>query len=266
MYGDIPYKFKYMLDKIVNCILDYIVKNLNNKPLIETKFLLINNYILDIFHNPETTRNIINNRKLQKLSNSSSYCDKTIMPEFDKNVTLSKFNNVFLKIKINEKNSNDNNRSISPNKDKSKITKLKKLLKDEQEKNMIKELSYLKHLSLFQEKLNYYESRMNKRDGYIKMKENNKNISSTFIKEDKKIKEKMKNIHIDKLNYLTMMNSCKNQKKNFFKNDHLPNTFRIVKHSLSQSKFNDKVIKKQDLDKTKSPKYFDCEEKMIELL
>jgi len=268
MYGDIPYKFKYMLNKIINCILEYVVKNLNDKPLIESKFLLINNYILDIFQNPEITSNGFKYKKLQKISNS--YGNKTIMPEFEKNVTLSKFNNIFLHIKQKEKNTSDNLSHNSPYKDndKDKIIKLKKLLKNEQERSLIKELSYLKQLSFVQEKLNYYESKMNKINQYKKAKENEKNASFTFIKVKKKILEKMKNYPIDKMNYLTMINSTKNQKVNFFKNDLFPNTSRTIKHSISQYKFNnnDKENKKLNLKKTKSSNFFNNEVRMIELL
>ena len=268
MYGDIPYKFKYMLNKIINCILEYVVKNLNDKPLIESKFLLINNYILDIFQNPEITSNGFKYKKLQKISNS--YGNKTIMPEFEKNVTLSKFNNIFLHIKQKEKNTSDNHshNSLYKDNDKDKIIKLKKLLKNEQERSLIKELSYLKQLSFVQEKLNYYESKMNKINQYKKAKENDKNASCTFIKVKKKILEKMKNYPIDKMNYLTMINSTKNQKVNFFKNDLFPNTSRTIKHSISQYKFNNnkKENKKLNLKKTKSSNFFNNEERMIELL
>ena len=268
MYGDIPYKFKYMLNKIINCILEYVVKNLNDKPLIESKFLLINNYILDIFHNPEITSNGFKNKKLQKISNS--YGNKNIMPEFKKNVTLSKFNNIFLHMKQKEKDSSNNQSQNSPykDKDKDKIIKLKKLLKNEQERSLIKELSYMKQLSFVQEKLNFYESKMNKINQYKKAKENEKNASCSFIKVKKIILDKMKNYPIDNMNYLTMMNSSKNQKVNFFKNDFFPSTSRTIKHSLSQYKFinNDKENKKLNLKKTKSSNFFNNEERMIELL
>ena len=41
MYEEIPYKFKYMLNKITNCIIKHIIKNLGNNLLIETKLILI---------------------------------------------------------------------------------------------------------------------------------------------------------------------------------------------------------------------------------
>ena len=51
MNSEIPYKYKYMLNKIINCIIEYITNNLNNHNLIESKLLLINNYILDVIQN-----------------------------------------------------------------------------------------------------------------------------------------------------------------------------------------------------------------------
>ena len=99
MYEEIPYKYKYMLTKILKCIIDYISKNLNNNLLIESKLLLINNYVLDIFHSQEISRNTFANNKFQKIINSSVNSGKTLTPEFDKDITLSKFSNIFLNIR-----------------------------------------------------------------------------------------------------------------------------------------------------------------------
>ena len=176
MFEEIPYKFQYMLNKILNCIIEYIIKNRKNSTMIESKLLLINNYILDIFHSPEISRNGFMNRKFQQMMNSSTFSDKTVSPEHDKNITLSKFTNIFFNIM--QKGKDDSKEQIktpiSPYRDKNKIIKLKKLLKNEQEKSMIKELSYLKKLSFVQEKLNYYES---KRNNIEKKRRNNNNNS-----------------------------------------------------------------------------------------
>ena len=66
MNSEIPYKYKYMLNKIINCIIEYITNNLNNHNLIESKLLLINNYILDVIQNKELTRNITTKKNLKK--------------------------------------------------------------------------------------------------------------------------------------------------------------------------------------------------------
>jgi hypothetical protein len=244
MYEEIPYKFKYMLNKIIKCIIEYISKNLNNNLLIESKLILINNYILDIFRSQETSRNNFTKTKIKKLNHSKTFSDKALTPEFDKNITLSKFSNIFLNIKTKGKDSNisPNNQEIFPYKDKYKIMKLKKLLKNEQEKSMIKELSYLKRLSFVQEKLNFYESNKVNND---KTKNNidldTKNISFKFD-EEKNLKNKINNntISMNKnLDYFTLINSYRNHKINLF----YPNTSRIVKHALSQRKINSVDIK-----------------------
>ena len=271
MYEEIPYRFKYMLNKIINCIIEYIVKNMSNHKLIETKLLLINNYILDIFRTSEISRNDFMNKKFQKMTNSATFSEKTVSPEYDKNVSLSKFTNIFLNIIKKDKDDSFENyiKKISPYKDKNKIIKLKKLLKNEQEKSMIKELSYLKRLSFVQEKLNFYESKKNNIEKpKNKIEKDFKSNSSVNFKEDKKFKSKLNNKvfnAINNLSYLTVINSCKNKKINFFQNNFIPNTSRIVKHSVSHGKINDKN-KKQIIKNYSSLNYSNREEKLIELI
>ena len=74
MFEEIPYKFQYMLNKILNCIIEYIVKNRKNSTMIESKLLLINNYIIEIF----TSHDILgkNSSILTKI-NSTNSLDKT---------------------------------------------------------------------------------------------------------------------------------------------------------------------------------------------
>jgi len=252
-----------MLNKIIKCIIEYISKNLNNNLLIESKLILINNYILDIFRSQETSRNNFTKTKIKKLNHSKTFSDKALTPEFDKNITLSKFSNIFLNIKTKGKDSNisPNNQEIFPYKDKYKIMKLKKLLKNEQEKSMLKELSYLKRLSFAQEKLNFYESKIK----HINESEN-KNISSGFINEEKKNKEKMKNGSINNLNNLTAIRSCKNKKTNFFSNDFSSNSQRIIKQSLSHSHVNDRATTKKNNKNKTSYIFPDKGEKLNELI
>ena len=263
MYEEIPYKFKYMLNKIIKCIIEYISKNLNNNLLIESKLILINNYILDIFRSQETSRNNFTKTKIKKLNHSKTFSDKVLTPEFDKNITLSKFSNIFLNIRKGRGENSEKNgmRPNSPFKDKYKINKLKKLLKNEQEKSMLKELSYLKRLSFAQEKLNFYESKIK----HINESEN-KNISSGFINEEKKNKEKMKNGSINNLNNLTAIRSCKNKKTNFFSNDFSSNSQRIIKQSLSHSHVNDRATTKRNNKNKTSYIFPDKGEKLNELI
>ena len=270
MFEEIPYKFQYMLNKILNCIIEYIIKNRKNSTMIESKLLLINNYILDIFHTPEISRNGFMNRKFQQMMNSSTFSDKTVSPEHDKNITLSKFTNIFFNIM--QKGKDDSKEQIkapiSPYRDKNKIIKLKKLLKNEQEKSMIKELSYLKKLSFVQEKLNYYES---KRNNIEKKRRNNNNkesksISFLQLKAEKNLRARISKNIINNLSYLTVINSCKNKKLNFFQNNAFQNTSRIIKHPVNQNKIDDKEVKKQNLNEQNSKINLSKEKKLLELI
>ena len=201
--------------------------------------------------------------------NSSTFSDKTVSPEHDKNITLSKFTNIFFNIM--QKGKDDSKEQIktpiSPYRDKNKIIKLKKLLKNEQEKSMIKELSYLKKLSFVQEKLNYYES---KRNNIEKRKKNNdkesKSISFLQLKAEKNLRARISKNLINNLSYLTVINSCKNKKLNFFQNNVFPNTSRIIKHPVNQNKIDDKEVKKQNLNNQNSKINLSKEKKLLELI
>ena len=240
MYEEIPYKFKYMLNKILNCIVEYILRNQKNYQLVESKLLLINNHILDIFQTQEISKfqNVTN-------SNNCNFADKNISPEHDKNITLSKFTNIFFNIKLKGKDDSNEpiKRSFSPFKDRTKIMKLKKLLKLEQEKSMIKELSYLKKLSFIQEKLNYYESQKSNTERKKKNYESDyNNISFLQLKPKKNLSLKINKNTFNNFNYLTMIKSCKNKNRNFF-----TNTSGMIKHSLSNNKIDDKDYKNKFL-------------------
>jgi hypothetical protein len=246
MYGEIPYKYRYMLNKIINCIIEYIMKNLRNSLIVESKLLLINNYIIEIF----TSHDILgkNSSILTKI-NSTNSLDKTspnnkISLKYDKNASFSKLNNIVLSLSdkntIENTNQNHNEQNIIkilPYKDKYKIIKLKKLLKNEQEKSAIKELSYLKRLSFFQEKLNFYESKNLSPD---KSKNNNdidnNNISLKF--DEDKIKSKL-NIN-NNVDYWTIINSCKTKRSSEIKKLFFRNTKRMMRHSMSHQKLFDK--------------------------
>jgi hypothetical protein len=246
MYGEIPYKYRYMLNKIINCIIEYIMKNLRNSLIVESKLLLINNYIIEIF----TSHDILgkNSSILTKI-NSTNSLDKTspnnkISLKYDKNASFSKLNNIVLSLSdkntIENTNQNHNEQNIIkilPYKDKYKIIKLKKLLKNEQEKSAIKELSYLKRLSFFQEKLNFYESKNLSPD---KSKNNNdidnNNISLKF--DEDKIKSKL-NIN-NNVDYWTIINGCKTKRPSEIKKLFFRNTKRMMRHSMSHQKLFDK--------------------------
>ena len=249
MNSEIPYKYKYMLNKIINCIIEYITNNLNNHNLIESKLLLINNYILDVVQNKELTRNITTKKKFKKISVSKTFRDKTVTPEYDKKITLSKFNNIFLNIRNNDINPKEinNPKPISSYNEKYKINKLKNLLKDEQEKSMLMELAYLKKLSFVQEKLNYYESKSNINNNLQQSTDDDKNIFY-ILKVRENAKEKMINKLTKNINFITTMNNNKNKKKKFFENDVFSFDSKNIKHSMSISRIK---YKTKNLDKSK---------------
>ena len=249
MNSEIPYKYKYMLNKIINCIIEYITNNLNNHNLIESKLLLINNYILDVVQNKELTRNITTKKKFKKISVSKTFRDKTVTPEYDKKITLSKFNNIFLNIRKNDINPKEinNPKPISSYNEKYKINKLKNLLKDEQEKSMLMELAYLKKLSFVQEKLNYYESKSNINNNLQQSTDDDKNIFY-ILKVRENAKEKMINKLTKNINFITTMNNNKNKKKKFFENDVFSFDSKNIKHSMSISRIK---YKTKNLDKSK---------------
>jgi hypothetical protein len=249
MNSEIPYKYKYMLNKIINCIIEYITNNLNNHNLIESKLLLINNYILDVIQNKELTRNITTKKKFKKISISKTFRDKTVTPEYDKKINLSKFNNIFLNIRKNDINPKEinNPKSISSYNEKYKINKLKNLLKDEQEKSMLMELAYLKKLSFVQEKLNYYESKSNINNNLQQSTDDDKNIFYILTVREN-AKEKMINKLTKNININTTMNNNKNKKKKFFENGVFSFDSKNIKHSMSISRIK---YKTKNLDKSK---------------
>ena len=249
MNSEIPHKYKYMLNKIINCIIEYITNNLNNHNLIESKLLLINNYILDVVQNKELTRNITTKKKFKKISVSKTFRDKTVTPEYDKKITLSKFNNIFLNIRNNDINPKEinNPKPISSYNEKYKINKLKNLLKDEQEKSMLMELAYLKKLSFVQEKLNYYESKSNINNNLQQSTDDDKNIFY-ILKVRENAKEKMINKLTKNINFITTMNNNKNKKKKFFENGVFSFDSKNIKHSMSISRIK---YKTKNLDKSK---------------
>jgi len=249
MNSEIPYKYKYMLNKIINSIIEYITNNLNNHNLIESKLLLINNYILDVVQNKELTRNITTKKKFKKISVSKTFRDKTVTPEYDKKITLSKFNNIFLNIRNNDINPKEinNPKPISSYNEKYKINKLKNLLKDEQKKSMLMELAYLKKLSFVQEKLNYYESKSNINNNLQQSTDDDKNIFYILTVREN-AKEKMINKLTKNINFITTMNINKNKKKKFFENDVFSFDSKNIKHSMSISRIK---YKTKNLGKSK---------------
>ena len=246
MYGEIPYKFKYMLNKIIKCIMENILKYISNRLLVESKLILINNYIIDIFNSIEISKNsILNNYTPNNYSNNvnKSFSKKIIFPKYENNVTCSKLSNVYLN--LSEKDSVENNglngqekynMNIFPYKDKYKLNKLKILLKNEQEKNIMKELSYLKRLSFVQKKLDFYESIKNNNDKSKNASEMNNKNNLIKLDEENIIKPKLNNSSIDNNDHLTVIDNSKNKGLNPIKKDKIIYNLKEMKHSMSHKK------------------------------
>ena len=78
MIDEIPYKYKYIVNKIMNCIVQYISNNLSKNLLIESKLLLLNNYIIDIFNPTEAQLNTKINIKINKDHAPKILLDKSV--------------------------------------------------------------------------------------------------------------------------------------------------------------------------------------------
>ena len=258
MYGEIPYKFKYMLNKIINCIMENILKYISNRLLVESKLILINNYIIDVFNSVEISKNnMLNNYSKNTPNNlsskiNSSFSKKIIFPKYENNVTCSKLNNIYLN--LSEKDTIENNglngkeiNSINntPYKDKYKLNKLKILLKNEQEKSIMKELSYMKRLSFVQKKLEFYESKKNNNDKSKNTSEISNKNSPIKLDEESIRKQKLNNSSLENNDYLAVINTCKNRGLNPFQKDKIIFNLKEMKHSMSHKKlFNINLRKK----------------------
>ena len=250
MYGEIPYKFKYMLNKIINCIMENILKYISNRLLLESKLILINNYIIDVFNSVELSKNNMLNNYCQNTPNNyssskinKSFSKKMLFPKYENYVTCSKLSNVFLN--LSEKDTIENNglngkekNSINntPYKDKYKLNKLKILLKNEQEKSIMKELSYMKRLSFVQKKLDFYESIKNNNDKSKNTSEISSKNSPIKLDEESILKPKLNNSSLENMDYLAVINTCKNRGLNPFQKDKLIFNLKEMKHSMSHKK------------------------------
>ena len=239
MIDEIPYKYKYIVNKIMNCIVQYISNNLSKNLLIESKLLLLNNYIIDIFNPTEAQINTKINIKINKDHAPKILLDKSvssniITSKYDNKVSFNKLRHLIFNSgnQIIKENSPKSNNEKYKNKDKFKIIKLEKLLKCDSGKNKIKELPHLKGISLMQERRNFNDVNKEIQDkpkNSIDIERKN----NSYIFDEEKLKAKINNNSISlkhNFDYFYLMNSPKNNKINFF----CPNN-RIIKHrSVSQ--------------------------------
>ena len=248
MYEDLCTKFKDILKRIINRINEFIDKNINTPYLIESKLLLINNYIIDILNANDVSQSSFIYSPNQDSSQSNFHFEKIKFNPLigsqdyeEKQKIINKFKHKYFN-SIKEKNekiihsyndfniNSDNKIELTPNK--FKIIKLKRKLKDEHEKNKLKELSYLQRLLDMQKDLYLYELKRNK--------ENERNHS-----------------YNNNLNYFTINNYYYNNKRNINKinyNENLnTNNNKEIKHSMSQCDFKERseIVKKNNFDDMK---------------
>ena len=248
MYEDLCTKFKDILKRIINRINEFIDKNINTPYLIESKLLLINNYIIDILNANDVSQSSFIYSPNQDSSQSNFHFEKIKFNPLigsqdyeEKQKIINKFKHKYFN-SIKEKNekiihsyndfniNSDNKIELTPNK--FKIIKLKRKLKDEHEKNKLKELSYLQRLLDMQKDLYLYELKRNK--------ENERNHS-----------------YNNNLNYFTINNYYYNNKRNINNinyNENLnTNNNKEIKHSMSQCDFKERseIVKKNNFDDMK---------------
>ena len=159
MYQNLYLKFKDILKRISNRINEFIDININNPYLVESKLLLINNYIIDTLNTTDISQSSFIDIQNQDNSQynllnpliSSHGCEenKKILNKFKRKYFNSiKDKNEKAIHSYNDFNINsDNKKELTPNK--YRIIKLKRKLEDEHEKSKIKELSYIKHINAF---------------------------------------------------------------------------------------------------------------------
>ena len=241
MMDEIPYKYKYIVNKIMKCIIKYISKNLTQNLLIESKLILINNYIIDIFNNSEPSSYTNINLTINKKHNQRILLDKgvssdLITSKYDNKFSFNKIRNIIFNSGIHVKKDNsskDDNDEKNKNKDKFKIIKLDKLLKNDNEKTKIKELPQLKRLSVMKDKLNFNESNKEKKNR-AKNSFDLECKSNSCIFDEEKLKSKINNNSISlrhNFDSINLIDSPQINKVNIFR----PNINRKEKYSsLSQ--------------------------------
>ena len=165
-----------ILTKIIDCIYNFIDKNIHNTSLIESKLLAINNFLIDNLDIPNHTNEYIQNSpmKIARLNFLPSSDKMKFQKLFSPRTTGGfQFRGIQNKksSSINEKTNtdlNDRNDQSNPPKldlkkqlslNKIKIKKLKKLMEEEKQQNAKKEILYLKELYLMKTKLNFYETK-----------------------------------------------------------------------------------------------------------
>lgn len=158
---NIPDKIINIMTNINETLFKYVKENYYNINIIETKLVLINNKINEVLEmNAKKNKSIISKNKKVLFKSFSS---NNLLNNTDKS-NNNKFNNN-IKHSINNNNiKNINNSNIIKEIDSNKYLtfKLKKKLKQEHNKNKLKELDYLERIAVLQCKLSLYEKNFEK--------------------------------------------------------------------------------------------------------
>ena len=226
MYKELTEKFNIIVNRIIHCINEFIENNIKNPSLVESKLLLINNYIIDILSPTDTLSSNI------KILSQNKDNDKSISNSLISSSEYLKGNKTIIKYKNNNfiGNQAKNNRVIysynyndviSENKidsydNKYRITKIKRKLRNKDEKSRTKKLPNLQRLLELQKEVYLYEFQKNKE------KENSYNDSK----------------------YLTKNNSFKKRYiSDFNEFKIIKNNSKLIKHSMSQCQIKNKENK-----------------------
>lgn len=158
---NIPDKIINIMTHINETLFKYVKDNFYNINIIETKLVLINNKINEVLEMNAKKNKSLNSKSKKVLF--KSFSSNNILNNTDKSKN-NKFKNI-LKENINSNNiKNITNSNIINEIDSNKYLtfKLKKKLKQEHNKNKLKELDYLERIAVLQCKLSLYEKNLEK--------------------------------------------------------------------------------------------------------
>ena len=103
----------------------------------------------------------------------------------------------------------------------------------------------MKRLSFVQKKLDFYESIKNNNDKSKNTSEISNNNSPIKLDEESILKPKLHNSSLENMDYLAVINTCKNRGLNPFQKDKIIFNLKEMKHSMSHKKlFNINLRKK----------------------
>ena len=219
-----------ILNEITSMINKYITDNQENWSLVQMKLSLLLKTTQELLYPPKT--NLAPNIKIKKINLfASSYSPYTLNTKPIYNIQKQINENLFFSLNLNRKTSGTLNEKTNSNSDNIyEIIKLKRKLKEEHEKYLLRELAYLERISTIQSQLKKREKEDTspKFPNISDINSNNvsKNNSSMIKNVNKFLDSKMKkNFSCDNLFNSTSKKSSRNNiefsffEKNFNLND-----------------------------------------------